>query len=160
MPVAGAAKNYHTTFLFEVQIDGMKSVEFESCDGLDIELGRIIKREGGSVIPVSLPGMVKERTLTLKRGQTGDKDLFIWMSTVVVQTAAGIGSDVIGLADGKYRRNLDIVQKDRDGSIMLRWRVSGAWPMKYTGGSWDNTKEEVVMEEIQLSYDFFDPIDV
>jgi phage tail-like protein len=55
-----------------------------------------------------------------------------------------------------YKRNIDIVQMDRDGSVIKRWTVFGAWPTKFKPGEWGGSQNEVVVETLTLEYDFFD----
>ncbi len=61
-----------------------------------------------------------------------------------------------GLQDPNFKRNLDIVQLDRDGSEVRRYRLQGAWPNKFVAGEWDNEAEENVIEMLTLVFDFFD----
>jgi len=88
--------------------------------------------------------------ITLERGATQDRDLFDWLQDVVV-TSSGLG-----LVDPYYKRNLDIVQQDRDGTTLRRWSVSRAWPTKFVAGQWDNEADENVIESVVLAYDFFE----
>ena len=43
-----------------------------------------------------------------------------------------ITSSGLGLTDVNYKRNIDIVQQDRDGTTLRRWSLSRAWPVKLT----------------------------
>jgi hypothetical protein len=36
-----------------------------------------------------------------------------------------------GLADVNNKRNLNIVQQDREGVTLRRWSLSHAWPVKF-----------------------------
>lgn len=88
--------------------------------------------------------------VTLERGATQDRDLFDWFQDVAI-TSSGLG-----LTDVYYKRNLDIVQQDRDGTTLRRWSLSRAWPVKFVAGDWDNEADENVIESVTLSYDFFE----
>ena len=55
-----------------------------------------------------------------------------------------------------YKRNLDVVQQDRDGTTLRRWSLSRAWPVKFVAGDWDNEADENVIESVTLTYDFFE----
>ena len=61
-----------------------------------------------------------------------------------------------GLNEPEFKRNLDIVQQDRDGSTLRRWSLTGAWPVKFVAGDWDNEADENVIESVTLTYDFFE----
>lgn len=58
--------------------------------------------------------------MTLEGGATEDRDLFDWFQDVAI-TSSGLG-----LTDVNYKRNLDVVQQDRDGVTLRRWSLSRA----------------------------------
>ena len=74
------------------------------------------------------PGRPTFADFTLERGGTQDRDLFDWFQDVAI-TSSGLG-----LTDVNYKRNLDIVQQDRDGTTLRRWTLSRAWPTKFVAG--------------------------
>ena len=88
--------------------------------------------------------------MTLEGGATEDRDLFDWFQDVAI-TSSGLG-----LTDVNYKRNLDVVQQDRDGVTLCRWSLSRAWPIKFVAGEWDNESDENVIEQVTLTYDFFE----
>jgi hypothetical protein len=67
-----------------------------------------------------------------------------------------ITSSGLGLTDVFQKRNLDIVQQDRDGTTLRRWSLSRAWPVKFVASDWDNEVGENVIESVTLTYDFFE----
>jgi phage tail-like protein len=88
--------------------------------------------------------------VTLERGATEDRDLFGWFQDVAI-TSSGLG-----LTDVNDKRNLDVVQQDRDGVTLRRWSLSRAWPIKFVAGEWDNESDENGIEQVTLTYDFFE----
>lgn len=156
MAIAGTVKSYYKRAQFLVEIDGVASAAFQSASELSAEVAEVQQWEGGAVIANKSPGRVTMTDLTLERGATADKALFLWFSTVVQLTAAGVGSPAFGLPDPLYKRNLDIVQLDRDGIELARWLIAGAWPKKFMAGAWDNTVDENVIESVVLAFDFFE----
>ena len=88
--------------------------------------------------------------ITLERGATQDRDLFDWFQDVAVASSG------LGLTAGAYKRGVDIVQQDRDGSTLRRWSLSGAWPIKFVAGEWDNEADENVIESVTLAIDYFE----
>jgi len=77
--------------------------------------------------------------------------LFNWFGQVVRM------SQQAGLVTPDFKRNLSIVQLDRDNSTSRRWRVYGAWPKKMVvSAGWDNTADENVMESVVLTYNYFE----
>ena len=106
----------------------------------------------GSLIPNKSPGRLTFVDVTLERGATQDRDLFDWFQD------AAITSSGLGLTDVNYKRKLDIVQQDRDGTTLRRWSLSRARPVKFVAGDRDNGSDENVIESVTLTYDFFEPV--
>ncbi len=48
------------------------------------------------------------------------------------------------------------MRQDRDGTTLRRWSLSRAWPTKFVAGEWDNESDENVIEQVTLTYDFFE----
>jgi len=150
MTVIATPRNFHTKFKFLVEIDGFGSAAFQACSELAVEAAEITYYEGGAIVPDKQPGRLTFTDITLDRGATSDKDMFEWMKQV------GDAAKNAGRRNPDYKRNLDIVQLERDGTVLRRWRVEGAWPKKFVGGAWDNNSDENAMEQIVLAIDSFD----
>ena len=156
MGLAGTAKSFDKKFKFEIEIDGFKSAAFSKMSELSFEVAKVEYHEGGAVIPNKSPGRATFTDVTLERGATSDIDFWVWVSSVVSTAAAGVGSPAVGLPDPVYKRNMHLVQRDRDGSELKRWALFGAWPVKFVAGEWDNSADENVIEMVTLTFDFFD----
>ena len=149
--VIGNPRSFHKKFKFIVEIDSISSAKFQKCSELSSEIANVEYYEGGSLIPDKSPGRLKFADITLERGASKDNELFQWFQTVAKASANA------GLVDAQYKRNLDIVQQDRDGTTIRRYRVTNAWPTKFVAGEWDNGADENVMESLTLTYDRFEP---
>jgi phage tail-like protein len=159
MPVIGAPRTFHDKFKFLVQVDGFDSAAFNKCSELSVEAAKIEYNEGGTLIPNKSPGRLTFSDVTLERGATQDDDMFAWFeevadSSIMSSLIAGAGLGA-GLLDPLFKRDLDIVQQDRDGATLVRWRVFQAWPVKFVAGEWDNDADEKTIEMVTLTYDFF-----
>jgi phage tail-like protein len=150
MPLIGKPRSYAKRFKFLVEIDGVGSAAFAKASELSVEAGKVEHWEGGSLIPNKSPGRLTFSDVTLERGATQDRDLFNWFQDVAI-TASGLG-----LPDASYKRQMEIVQQDRDGTTLRRWTLVGAWPVKFVAGEWDNASDEVVIESVTLTYDHFE----
>ena len=150
MTIVGNPRSFHKRFSFVVEIDGLESAAFAKCSELSVEVAKVEYSEGGSLIPNKSPGRLTFADVTLERGATHDSDLFDWFQDVAI-TSSGLG-----LTDPNYKRNLDIVQKDRDGTTLRRWSLTNAWPVKFVAGEWDNESDENVIESVTLTFDFFE----
>ena len=152
MAIIGNPRSFHKKFKFVVEADGVVHAGFRKASELSVEAAKLEYFEGGALIPNKSPGRLTFADVTLERGATRDRDLFNWFQDVAL-TASGLG-----LPDPGYKRNLDIVQQDRDGSTLRRWSLSGAWPVKFVAGEWDNESDENVIESVTLTFDYFELI--
>ena len=148
MAVQGSPRSFHKKFKFVIQEQGIASAGFQKSSEISAESAVVSYFEGGSVIPDKSPGRVTVTDVTLERGATQDRDLFDWFLDVVDIAANA------GLVDNQYKRTIDLVQQDRDGTTLRRWRLHNAWPMKFVAGDWDNEADENVIEMVTLTYDF------
>lgn len=154
MPIVGAPRSFYNKFKFRIEIDGVTYAGFQKCSELSVEAAKIEHFEGGSLIPDKSPGRLTFPDITLERGQTDDRELYNWFESVA-RAVAGFGG--AGLIDPLYKRNLDIVQLDRDDSVLERWAITNAWPTKFSAGDWDNTSDDKQMVSVTLAYDYFEP---
>lgn len=152
MPIRGNPRSYQKKFLFVVEIEGVESAAFQSCSELSAEVAVIEQWEGGRQTPDKSPGRTSVSDITLERGATDDLDLFEWFKEVIA-----IGANA-GLVDNLYKRDMEIILLNRDGSVRRRWSVTGAWPTKFMAGEWDNDADENVIESVTLAIDGFDVV--
>lgn len=159
MPVLGAPRTFQDKFKFLVEIAGFDSAGFQKFGELSVEAAKIEYSEGGALIPNKSPGRLTYSDVTLERGVALDDDMYNWMSDVAdasiqasIVPGAGLGA---GLIDPLFKRDLDVVQQDRNGVTLKRWRIFQAWPTKFVAGEWDNEADEKVIEMLTLTYDFF-----
>jgi phage tail-like protein len=150
MAIIGQPRSFMKRFKFLVEVDNLGHSGFQKCSELSVEVANVQYFEGGSLIPNKSPGRLTFSDVTLERGATQDHELFDWFQDVVHTTSG------LGLPDALYKRNLDIVQQDRDGTTLRRWSLSRAWPVKFVAGEWDNESDENVIESVVLTYDFFE----
>ncbi len=150
MAIIGSPRSFHKRFKWVAEVDGLGSSAFAKCSELSVEAAKVEYFEGGALIPNKSPGRLTFSDVTLERGATQDRDLFDWFEDVA-DAASGRG-----LVDPFYKREVDIVQQDRDGTTLRRWSLSRAWPVKFVAGEWDNGSDEVVIESVTLTYDTFD----
>jgi len=132
-----------------VEIDGVARAAFQKASELSAEVAKVEYSEGGTLIPDKSPGRVTFADVTLERGATREQDLYDWFVDVVNVAANS------GLIDPIYKRMVDLVQQDRDGKVLRRWRLHNCWPTKFTAGEWDNEADENVIEMVVLTFDRF-----
>ena len=145
-----ARTGFHKKFKFVIEEAGLAVAAFQKASELSVEAAKVEYFEGGSLIPDKSPGRLTFTDVTLERGVTIDRDLYDWFLDV-----ANAAADT-GLNEPDFKRTLDIVQQDRLGNELRRWRLVNAWPMKFTAGDWDNEADENVIEQVTLTYDYFE----
>lgn len=152
MAIIGKPRSFHKRFKFIIEIDGVAHAGFQKCSELSVEAANVQYFEGGDLVPNKSPGRLTFSDVTLERGASQDRDLFDWFQDVAI-TSSGLG-----LTDVQYKRNVEIVQQDRDGTTLRRWALYNAWPVKFVAGEWDNESDENVIESVTLTYDFFEMV--
>jgi phage tail-like protein len=152
----GTQRELHPKHQFLVSFGiGSTVTAFQKCSELSEEIANIQYWEGGSIIPWKVPGRVTMSDVTLETGASSNRELHDWALQVVNAAAGGFPTRGRGLPTDLYMRQVDIIQLDRDATPLRQWRLFNAWPTKYTAGDWDNSVDEVVIEMLTLTYDFF-----
>jgi phage tail-like protein len=131
----------YRTFNFHIEIDGIPLGAFSEASGLTADGDAADYREGTDVQQNvrKLPGLRKFTNITLKRGYTQDKALWIWHMNIVN-----------GQPD---RRNVTIVLMNEARQPVLRWHVENAWVNKIEGPSFKASGNEVGLESVELVHE-------
>jgi phage tail-like protein len=149
MGVVGKPRSYHKKFLFSVEIDDCEVAWFESCSAIEAELGVVEQREGGKIVVADQsPGLLKTTPVTLTVGATDNRELWDWWEQIIDAAADS------GEPDDSYKRNVAIVQRDRDGSEKRRYNLPKAWISKFKAAEWDAKAEENTMQEVTIVYPY------
>ena len=136
-----------TSFNFSVEInrgeDGgpLVNASFSDCDGLEMSMEVKTIREGGSNDrQIRLNGMVAYGQLTLKRGMTGNFDLWTWFRDSVQDPRLRASAEVVLLgADGETER--------------ARFQLSRCVPVKIKAPAFNAKEGQVAVEELQMAYE-------
>jgi phage tail-like protein len=123
---------------FRVEIDGVAVAAFAECSGLSSETDVIEYREGAdrTSTPRLLPGLTHYGPIVMRRGVTGNRDLWNWRQTVV---------------DGNVQRlNGSVLLLDAEGNLVVRWNFFEAWPRKWEGPALRARGNEVAIETLEI----------
>ena len=126
---------------FAVELDGITSMGFKTCAGLDSSTTSTKYREGtdASLAQRELPSLLHHTAITLTRGISADRALMDWRTDI---------------ANGKpTRRDISIVLRNEVGVERIRWNIKNAWPSKWTGPSFDATSDAVAIETLELTHE-------
>ena len=126
-----------TSFNFIVDIQGMRA-GFAEVGGLSTETDIVEYREGNDDITMhKQPGKVKYTNISLKRGYTDSKDLWLWRKKVI---------------EGKTQRlpgTITLLDEARKPALV--WKFYEAWPSKWAGPAFNAKNNEIAIEEMELA---------
>lgn len=134
-------------FHFKVEVLGLppddNDVRFTEVSGLSVELGTEEVAEGGENRFVQkYPTRAKYPELVLKRGlYTGSKVLG-WIRQCVEDLVI-------------EPRNVDVKLLNENHDPLLTWHLVKAWPTKWAVSDLNATNNAVVIETLQLYYQYF-----
>jgi phage tail-like protein len=148
MTVIGHPLTFHQKNLFTIEIDGLGRAAFARCSELSFEVAKIEYWAGGSLIPHKAPGRLTYPDVTLERGVTGDLGLFNWFNEVANVTTG------VGFANPGFKHGVELIQHERDETILRRWHLVNAWPVKFVAGEWSGDADEILMEQVVLTFDY------
>ncbi len=122
---------------FAVQLGDEIEAWFTECSGLSLQREVKQQPEGGvNDFVHQLPGRIKQTNITLKNGLAGNK-LWDWFEK--------------GLYDAKVeRRNVTIILYSTDLKQKKYWDLTDAYPIKWTGPTFDSSKSEGSVETLEL----------
>jgi phage tail-like protein len=129
----------HAGCRFYVEIDHKKEALFTEVSGLQVEMQVTEYEEGGrNGFVHRLPGRLKVGNIVLKRGLVKANDFFQWCLAAAEQ-------DII-------RRHISIVAYDVAGQEVVRWDFQGAYPVKWTGPTFNADQGTVAIETLELAH--------
>lgn len=146
----GEAKHFHHKYKFQLNIDGMGSLQYKSMSELKADVAKIEYYEGGVIVPYKEAGRLSFPDITIERAATDDADMYNWL----LETARA--STNWGAIFPKYKRGGHIIQLDRDNVQIRTWQLYGLFPISFTAGAWDNTSDEMTIEQLVLAIDYFE----
>ena len=134
----------HTTYLFEVEIDGVIAGRFAEIEGLSIEQEVIEIQEGEDLLIKKRPGHLTYGDITLKREFSSESVLNDWIE----QARLGHGDYV--------RKNMSIKLLDDKENEVKRWNCFEAFPRSWKLIPIDGKAGGVLLEEMVIVIDWFE----
>ena len=142
------------TFLFQVEIQQYARFGFSKCSGLSAKTDVIEYREGGqNSTKQKSPGLTEFPNVTLERGQIfaagfGDKDSLNWYFSVFNASSKKAQSPK------NFRRQVEIVQFDKEAVERYRWQLVQCWPTEIKPLSdLDAMKSDNSIEQVVLAHE-------
>ena len=130
---------------FRLHIGGHEKVGvFREIAGLESETEIVEHKsvdENGNPFVRKVPGQTKWANLTFKRGVDENLELWKWRDQVIKE-----GPDAARV-DGT------VELLDYKGSVISTYKFIQGWPIKYSGGTFNATSNEIALEEIQICHE-------
>jgi phage tail-like protein len=134
------------SFHFRVAVIGLSNdndLRFTEAGGLSLEVLTEEVAEGGeNRFLQKYPGRVKYPELVLKRGLLVKSDVFTW-----------IGRCLEG--DQVEPKNVDVTLLNPDHEPLVTWHMCNAFPTKWSVSDLNATSNTVVIETLQMYYQYF-----
>jgi phage tail-like protein len=118
-------------------------VRFTDVSGLSVEVGTEEVAEGGENRFVQkYPGRLKYPELVLKRGLLVKSDVFDWIRESLDR-------------DHLNPKNVDVKLLNQEHEPLITWHLANAYPTKWAVSDLGATSNTVVVETLQLYYQYF-----
>lgn len=139
-------EDYQVEFAFRVEIDGIMAAAFRQAGPFRWTTKVKPIREGGNnrgFVNLVEPG--EFAPLGLKKGlASGNNELFLWMKRVHDANAPFM------------RANISVVLMNEKGSEVGRFNLYNAFPSKYELGQLDGKTNEIAIETLEITFDYFE----
>jgi phage tail-like protein len=140
--------NYYppVAFHFRVEVLGLSNdndTRFAEAGGLSLEVTTEEVAEGGENRYLQrYPGLPKYSDLVLKRGLLVQSAVFDWVKDCLE-------------GDQVAPKNVDVTLLNEEHQPLMTWHVINAYPTKWGVGDFNATGNTVVIETLQLAYQYF-----
>ncbi len=139
-----------TVFNFGLEVGNVMVAAFTEVTGMSAQMEVFEYKEGGlNEHTHKFPGRTSFGNVTLKWGMTDDQELWDWYLKTLQWTSSGSGENP--------RRDVSIVAfagKSGSGTKPTsgRWNLVGAFPVKWTGPSWNTTQSSIAIESLEIAF--------
>ncbi len=145
-----------TGFHFKVEFIGVSGMDndtgqrFQEVGGLSVEVETEILREGGeNRFEYKLPKRAKYPNLVLKRGLVTNKALVDWLSK-------GMDNWFTVVIYGFQPADIIVSLLNESDEAVAIWKVVQAYPLKWSMSDFRATENAIVVETIELAYQYFE----
>ena len=143
--------HFRVSFLNLPTSNNEADIKFQSVTGLDVQIDKESIKEGGeNRFEHGIPGRRKYTTLTLKRGmlKPNDSGLTEWFQEAFQNmTITPIG-----------KVNVELLNENHD--VLMQWELSHVWPVSWKVGELNAERGEVLIETLELNYNYFKLVEV
>lgn len=133
-------------FHFRVSFVGIgngNDVRFQSVSGLNVEYDVETFKEGGeNRFEHKLPVRSKYSDLSLKRGMLLDSKVIDWVKDALFNRTFRPAQIIVSLLNEQHQP-------------LRTWQLFNAWPKKWSVTDFNATENSLVIESLDLCYDYF-----
>lgn len=137
---------HFSVFFFDLPDEQEADIRFQSITGLDVQIEKETLKEGGeNRFEHSIPGRTKYTPLTLKRGilRPEHSGLTKWCQK------AFQNRQIVPLS------RVDIELLNEEHNILMQWELSHVWPASWKLGELNAERGEVLIETLELNYNYY-----
>ena len=139
-------------FHFRVDIDGIttgdKEVSFQEVSGINASVGEMTFNEGGENRFVHrLPDRVSYEKLVLKRGMLTGSKMIAWFKDAVESFSFDPKTVTVTLLNSEH-------------DPLEAWSFIQAYPVKWSISGFNAQNNEIVIETVELSFQYFRRLEV
>ena len=133
-------------FYFQVKIDN-ETYSFKEVSGISSEVNTEEIAEGGeNRFRYKVPTHVKYNNLELKRGLIPkESGLFTWITNTIEN----------GFTSSIKTKATEVTLLNEEGNAIMLWNFVNAWPVGWNVGSLDAMSNDILIESMSLSYNYF-----
>jgi len=143
-------------FYFKVEIVGVAGMNedteqrFQEVSGLSVEIETEELKEGGeNRFSYKLPKRAKYPNLVLKRGLLKGTKMLDWIKSAQ--------HNYFNVTDYSFKpADMLVTLMDEEGNEAAVWNVVQAYPLKMSTSDFKASDNSIVVETIELAYQFFD----
>ena len=152
MANATMPKNIRQKWMFAIEINGFNAALFTKCQMPKAEFEEATFSPAGSMFDQKVPGRVKFEDITLEKGilvDGADDSALSWLKSQA-DLEAGTGDN-----PEAFMRDVDIIERNRQGEETRRFTLHGAWIKKYEQDDNDGGSSDAAIEKITLCYQYW-----
>lgn len=139
--------DYAVGFYFSLSFGG-EDAAFKEVSGISKELSIEEVASGGeNRFKYRLPNISSSKNLILKRAiVSSGSQLITWCSSTIDD----------GLANAIQTKDVAVNLLNNKGEVLVKWTFYNAYPVNYSVSDLKSQESELVMETIELAYNYFD----
>ena len=147
----------HQKWQFGLDIGGMEVAAFQKCPLPKMTFDEVEFNQAGSIFPQKAAGRVKFTDITIEKGvfqEEVDTYIIDWIKKCLSMDPVNHTGGFVS----EYQKDIDIIQYDRKGTEIKRWRLYGAYIKEADFGELEGGSSDNTIESMTISYQYFENV--